>query len=404
MKKFLMLFACGIVAAMLWGCGSDNSTAPPPADPQGAATEVALGNTDLGNGNYAGANQHYQAALTKDPNNNQARLGVAVTDVYLLQNDTEVQSVVDYLDQVPPPVVGNARVMLHSKRVASLLDPAHRSFTPVSEGRAVMRMLTAAVTNPPAISDIQRIIVTKVMPKLQSTQNHLNVIEQASEFVFKLPPAATGLADTLEIDKSDVLLLDSVVNGVQGWLGLVVAYNFDVSNNDFDNVNTDSLLTPGTDWAKLHDGGALALAAAKENLLLVKTRLDQAALSLAGEADDQTDDLVPKTWLDTPEYQDLQDGVTRATNTLAGPVAITVNDYAGQPFAMGLNLGRFFVPAITDLKTKLPDHTFDVYGKPQLVAPITFPDPTINGIFPDMTDARWQQLTGVTGPVARATR
>ena len=65
MKRFLVLVSCVVVAAMIGGCGSKKSTNPVVADTHGAVVEVGLGNTDLGAGNYAGANQHYHAALDK---------------------------------------------------------------------------------------------------------------------------------------------------------------------------------------------------------------------------------------------------------------------------------------------------------------------------------------------------
>ena len=403
MKRSLALALCIVAAAAVAGCGSKKSTNPILADTNGATVEVGLGNADLGAGNYAGANQHYHAALDKDPNNKQARLGVALTDLYLVQNDSEVQNIVSYFNSSPPPAPGKGADVMQRSIVAGL-DPARVSFMPLDEGQALVRMLALATTNPPAISEIQRVIATKVLPKLQSAENHLNVIEQSGDFVFKLPPSATGLADSLEIDNSDVLLLDSVVNGVEGWLGLIVAYNFDVENNDFQNVDAESLLAPGTAWATLHTGGALVLSDAKQNLLLVKTRLDQAAVSLAAETDDQTDDLISNLWLNTATFTTLHDQVAWATSTLEGSVTITVKDRAGQPFDMALYLGRFFVPAIEDLKTKAPDHTFDVNGDPQIVSPITFPDPTINGIFPDMTNDRWRALTGINVIAARTPR
>ena len=128
------------------------------------------------------------------------------------------------------------------------------------------------------------------------------------------------------------------------------------------------------------------------------------AASLAAETDDQSDDLIPQAFLDTQAYQDLQNGVTQVASTLEAAVPISVTDYTGQPFALDLYAGRFFVPAIEDLKTKFPNHTFDVNGDPQLTGPITFPDPTINGIFPDMTNDRWRAVTGLNVMAARTPR
>ena len=85
----------------------------------------------------------------------------------------------------------------------------------------------------------------------------------------------------------------------------------------------------------------------------------------------------------------------------SGPVSTSVDDYLGNPFAIQIDVSRFFSPAIGDLKTKLPALIFSG-GEPDISVPITFTDPQINGIFPDMTNARWQELTGLVNPtVAR---
>lgn len=399
LRRLLLLLAATLALAAL-GCGSSNkSTAP---DPTGAQQEVDAANAALASGDYTAAYNHFQAALAKDPTNTEARFGVALSGVYVVQNDPEIAQVIAYVESELPRNVAPA------PQDRSLSDPLRRlgvmgatprhDFGPRSMGRAMIRVLGQAASDPVALSQVQYLIRTKVMPKLQLAEDHLNVIEAASEFVIQYPPAVTHQPDTIEIDKSDVLLLDAAVNGVQGWLGMLVAYNLDVPNNDFENVNAESLLAEGTAWATLHSGGALQLAAARNDLLTFEIRLAQAAASLGAETDDQSDDVVSAAVLSDPEFQQLLQDAERMSASLQGPVQVEVEDADQQPFTMQLHIGRFFVPAIDDLKTVLPDHVFDSNGDPVLVTPLTFADPTIHGIFPDMTNPRWQQLTGLSAP------
>ena len=124
---------------------------------------------------------------------------------------------------------------------------------------------------------------------------------------------------------------------------------------------------------------------------------------MAAETDDQSDDIIPQSWLTTQGFTDLHDAVAQVYTSLNSPVTITVNDYSMQPMDLQIQIGRFFVPAITDLKPKFPALVF--YGTgPEIAMPITFPDPTINGIFPDMTNVRWRQLTGITAASRLAPR
>jgi len=411
----LAVISTALAFALVLGCGGKSSTEPK-TDPAAAAGEVDAGNTALANGDYAAANEHFKTAIAKDPSNAQAQFGAAVTEVYLLQDDPELQSLAGQFQLFQPgalPVSHGrlARRVAFSQRVESLRSSVVGPYTPGRMGAAVVRTLALAGNEPDSISEIQAIVRTKVMPKLQYAEDRLNAAEAAADFRMFIDPAVTGLPDTLEIDKTELYLLDSVINGVQGWLGILTAYNFDVENSDFEHVNAESLLAPGTTWATLHPYGHLALAQAKNDFETVKARFDAAAAYLANESDDQANDLIPQEWLSTQDYADLADGIDQMYAALTGPILVPARDANDQEFDLQVDLGRFLVPGIDDLKKALPNHTFE-NGELKPVEPITFSTesgyggPTVYGIFPDMTDARWQQLTGLTGPppTLRATR
>jgi hypothetical protein len=397
MKRLLAAVFLTLVLCVV-GCGGSDSGGSPPPDTAGSQSDVTLGMQALANGDYSSANTYFRSAVGKDPSNGQAQFGLALTDVYLLNDDSQVQGAVGGffaragLRQATPL----ARHASAATQVAALRESVTGKYSPRNTAMAAMRMLAFAAEDPESLSKIQHIIKTVVMPRLAEAEIRLGIVEQASEFVMKFPPSVTNLPDTIEIDKGEVYLLDAVVNGVQGWLNIAVAYNFDVENSDYEHVDPESLLAPGTVFGTLNADGAIQLNAARTNFIFVNTRFDQAASFIASETDDQSDDLVPQEWLNTPEYDELTADVDRLYNTLIGPVSVDATDSNQQPFPLLLDLGKFFVPAIGDLKTVLPNHTF-VNGDPVVDNPITFPDPTINGIFPDMTNARWQQLTGQNG-------
>jgi len=401
MKRLIPFVLLAALIAFASGCSK--SSTKPSTDPSGSANDTNQGNQDLANGDYSSANGHYKDAIAKDPSNTSAQFGAAVTEVFLLQDDPEIQGVAGQFDVLQRPVTPvthtrTERAAALSQRIARLRADVGGTYTPGRTGRMTLRMMTLAADHPDSISKIQAIIKTKVLPKLAYAEARLNIIEAASDFVMLIPPVVTDAPDTIEIDKTEVYVLDAVLNNVQGWLGLVVAYNFDVENGDFEHVNAESLFTPGTDWATLNTGGHAELAAAKANFLNVKTRFDDASAYLAAETDDQSNDLIPQEWLTSQDYADLQNGINQIAATLNGAVDVPdVNDANGQPFALQLYLGRFFVPGIDDLKTVFPALTF-TNNEPDIATPITFDDPTIDGIFPDMTNPRWQQLTGLTGP------
>src|ERR1700741_2764170 len=148
MKKLSAALACAALTLALAGCSTD-STNNPGIDPAGAQQAVNQGNAALAAGDYAAANAFYQTAFARDPANTQARFGVAVTDIYVLQNDSEVSSIGDYLETEVP--VGPGSVLAPKSgalgRVQALLNARGHRYTPVSEGRALVRMLTLATTD-----------------------------------------------------------------------------------------------------------------------------------------------------------------------------------------------------------------------------------------------------------------
>lgn len=404
--RLCLVLSLVALAAMisLPGCGSDGDN-PAAPNPGGAVAEVAAGNQALAAGDYAAANAHYRAALVLDPNNREANLGAAVTEVYVLKLDPEVASILDFVEgRVPGPL--RAPIATSAKprdgRAVMLAVINGIRLDPEAGGRAVMGMFRMTAEDPILISDIQRAIKLKLMPRLLFAEARINQLEAFPDLNIVLTPAMTGEPDPIEIDHGDILMLDAALKGLQGWLGMVVAYNFDGAEEG-EYSNAESLLVAGTAFGTLQADGALQLASARSNLLLVDSRLDAAVASIAAETDDQTDDAIPAEKLNAPGFDETMQGVNDVTASLNGAISATVQDYQGADFEIQIDLGKFFTNPITDLKTKLPNHTF-VNGTPVPDDPITLPDPTINLIFPNMTNALWQQLLGPPTPIAARIR
>src|SRR5436190_15872610 len=102
MKRLVPLVLIAGLAAFSAGCSK--SSTKPSTDPAAAQAETNAGNQDLANGDYASANQHYKNAIAKDPGNAQAQFGAAVTEVYLLQDDPDIQGVAGQFGLLQRPV------------------------------------------------------------------------------------------------------------------------------------------------------------------------------------------------------------------------------------------------------------------------------------------------------------
>src|SRR5439155_12596441 len=92
MKRVLSLAAALTLLGLVFGCGSSSKNTAP-ANPVAAQQEVDAGNAALAAGDYATANTHFKNAIAQNPGNSQAQFGAAVTEVYLLQSDPDVQAV-----------------------------------------------------------------------------------------------------------------------------------------------------------------------------------------------------------------------------------------------------------------------------------------------------------------------
>ena len=399
------------------GCGSDSTkkVVGPPGDP---AAELTAAFTALQNNDIAGANLHFKNALALNPNNGQANLGAAVTDVALLSEDSDVQELIDLLDSASSQIPLAGRVPLRSARMPALAPvrpespraaalrhvgvPLSSRFDVLTSGRRLFGFMTMSSISPGQISHLQQIVRTKVLPKLAYIEARLNVVETLVGFTMLLPTNVTGLSYELEIDTGDVLVLDAAVNLVQGTAEFLVAYNADLPS--YDHVNVESLFTsPNVDFATLNPDGQVELSSARLDWLTAISSMDLAVTSILAETDPQDDDLIMPDTFGTPgDIANLRDQLARLDDGLSGPVYVRFTNTYGAPDSVRVDASEFFTNPIQDLKDYAPDHTFKLAHELVPDDPPNFPDPTFHGILPGMTNDRIRFLLGVP-PVTVAT-
>ena len=393
MRRFLAVVFVAALAFASASCGKSSSSINP------AAAEAAAnaGDAALANGDVAAANAHYKDALGKDPSNSHANLGAAVTETALLQEDAGVDSLLTFLGDIPLPVAAARPGIARPSRMLSTLGMTPRlGFDPLSNGRGLAKLFILTAQDPALLSWFQAVVLNRILPRLQYAEDRLAVIETHPNFTYIVPPDVSGAPSPYEVDLGEVLALDAMINSIQGVLGVLVAYNFDTPAGK----TQEELLAPASAFGTLWAGGAARLAAARLNLLNAHTRFLAMAAFITAETDDQTDDVIPKAALDTPEFLDLQTGFDDVHTALTSTVTVTgVEAYDLTLHDVDLAVSAFFTNPIADFKTKLPPLTFDVTtGDPMTSDPITFPDPAFNGIFPTMTNAKWYELIGPLNP------
>ncbi len=396
----------------LFGCGSDSGKkVAGPVTPGDPTAELTAAYDALSSGDVAQANLHFKNALSIDPSNGAANLGVAVTEVSLLDQDPEVGQIFDLLGDALQTVNLSARRpesapparLLRAPRLRTALAaalqrmgvPAASRYDLRSSGRLLMGFLLRAAADPPPISAMQRTLRLKVLPKLDYVEARLNAIEALPAFSVMLPPRVTGLATDLEIDEGDVLVLDALVNLAQGTSRVLISYDVDVPSYNF--VNAESLFTtPGSDFGTLFPDGSTQLAGARQDWFTAVSTMNQAVTSILSETDDQSDDLIPASAFGTAsDIAGLREQLAQLGQALNGAVYVRFDNSYGMPDSVQVDAKVFFTNPIPDLKAVMPDHTFDAQHQFVADVPVNFPDPTFHGVLPGMTNDRLRFILGI---------
>lgn len=398
MRILIVLAICALMSVVT-GCGSSDK-ATSSVDPGGAELLAQQGDQALLDGDYSTANARYKSALAKDPSHERANLGAAVTELALLESDPEITPYVEPLLPVPQRGVNLLRGPAPT-RASALVN--RQQYGPMLVGRVMGRALMQGSSDPLVLSEIQDVIRRRVLPRLIYAEARLERLELDPGFQLLLSPEMTGAPDTIEVDLGEIRMLDAFVNVVEGWLGIAVAYNFDFPEPS-ELVPLDSLLANGTAFGKLTSGGAANLSAARIDFITAQSELHAAADYIAAETDDQANDAIPLAAIQDPDFDAVLAEFDNVYESLTGPVDVVVQDYTGADMTIQVQMANFFTTPIADWKAKLPNHTFDAgTGEPIVTNPVTFPDPKFNNIFPNLTNAIWQQLIGPVSSPAMAT-
>ncbi len=394
-----------IVLALMAGCGRKTSSDGGDYDPDRAEQLVAEANQAAEEGDWAKADSLYKEALKYDSNNTDANFGVGLSQTILLKEDPEIEEIINLIESwlsgeepVPPK-----RFDLWGKKVGkgkfSYEIPSVASFP---KGMySFMKFVTDTI---PAISDIQQIIDDRIIPVINYVLGRFEFLEAYPDFHFYITPGigegidTNIVIDSIEIDVGDIYVADAGLRTIRAVLRVFTAYNFDVNYDSLLNEITcttyvRTLIDGNNPFFTLKVDGASKMSNSRGDLLTGIEKVRSGVMSIQAETDDQDDDLIPKMSHD--EYEAFMSGLDTATTVLTVPYSVTVYDTAGVEMPITLDVKRFFLNPIVDWKAKLPEHHWD-WDEGGFIpnSPLTFPDPTFNGIFPGMTNLDWQRLIG----------
>jgi hypothetical protein len=367
-----------------FSCTSDNgATEPGGNDPEGAKSDVELANQALADVLYAMINSDgselmqdidfsdpfvlYTSAFSKDPANQDANFGLALTGMFMM---TLEQQVNDAFEEWQSYLEGNEPFQVPLGQSASGLNlgfpTSLNSFSihNIDLAKSIVGMHRIALIDAPKISTIQNIFEIFLLPKLNDALSKLDFIDDNPQYVFTVTPKMQGdlMADPLELDLTEIYALQVSLHMLKVVVDMAVAYDLDFTS--FDSLGIIEALSPGSNFLMVRNSGT-SLADAKISLLTAITKLESGIAFLRKETDSQDDDIIK---LDPGNGDDADlDSILAYTDEarefLNTGLTFTENWDGNENTPdeeLTIHLGKYFDSPVQDLKSLFPDYTVSV--------------------------------------------
>ncbi|MBU1026162.1 MAG: hypothetical protein KKA31_00360 [Candidatus Margulisbacteria bacterium] len=356
----VLMAAILIVFSLISGCSNLLQQA-------GDKSSLEVANDKLAAGDLDGAYADYQAILAADPTNAEANLGVAVLEVMSLAVDDETRSLASAMGLTLPDSLNDLYNEFASPETSSALALTLKAANLKAAGTSFISISTLEGVT---VSQIQAYLRNSVIPRINQALARLAIVESNSDFQYMLPADLTGAETDLEIDLTEIYLLDAIGNALKGICYHLIAYNLDYStSNPFLETGFGTLETDG---AADMENARLALVAAAEKSI--------AALNFnAAETDDQSNDVLPQ--MDSADLTQILAIVGKIKDSLqSGEQTIEITE----TYSLAVNLKTYFMSPIADLK----DYYFQDENDNSTIDAGDFPtgyDFTVNGLLPGLT-------------------
>jgi len=406
------------------GCNqTDDAPTGPTTDPTGSAvksqqayesleivfTQWADGNfqnaSDFDALNFKTANNLYKEAINLDPDNKDAHLGAAITEILCVYADTSVNRIVKQWESFGDSQSDNPNPL--PIKNAGLLSSTSQMVVPVNEmAKNLLKIYTVAKVDPPLISDMQRIIRDAFLPRINYAIEQLGFVENADSFKFRVSGKMQGDSKLAPVYlySTEFMITDAMLQGVKSMLEGFLVYKFDLADYKQATLvaalqqNSTSFFYLASDGATHSQNAKAAINNMIDKMLTGITKLE----TVSGHQSDA----VIKIGNDGLKQADL-DTAKKYLNKMKTSMnsAITVHlDNVGTdetPMDIQVYLGKFFDNPVTNPKASfLPAYTVTASGTEDInfkfnaetYAEFNFPDPTFGGVFPGMNNDNMKKL------------
>ncbi len=357
--------------------------------------------SDLETYSFAGARDDFREALDLNPANQRAALGLAMCSVFVMEDDPDLVQLAkdweawDEANKPGPHLTAMSRAFVWP-RATLPLDLPGRSLDRFRSPHAwLAAAVPAADDDPPTPAANQAVLRTVIEPALKEALAALASVTDPT-FTFTITPRMQGEnaneADPKELDQTEIHLVRAGLETALAGVDVALAYRMEPSPYGADGL--DAALAPGSTFLKLAADGASRLADARQRLMRAADDLSGGIDFLEDETDSQIDDIIKYDrtgskggYADAEDLQNARDFLADFKASLQGPREVT-EDFGLGEVTVQIDLSRFFLDPIPDLKALAPDYitgngsfrwTATSYGA------WVFPDPTVHGILPGMT-------------------
>jgi len=310
----------------------------------------------------------YSSAVAHDPGNPDANFGVAFTGFLMISQDQALQDMLlnweNYFNANEPFAV-NETVARRGYGMPFTVDGIMIPIAPMVE--LPLSMAKMSLDYVPQFSEFQAIVAGSFLPVIQQSIAALEEVDDDPTYVFEVSPSMQGdaEADPIELDMTEIYLIEAGLYALDGLLNTVVAYNFDFVSHDAEGIMQE--LSQGSDFATLKSDGAQLLSGAYASAITAFDKVDMSLDFLEAETDEQSNDLIQILEID--DYDDIRAGLDDARSALQGPTTFHYSywedvynngNWVGEievEDSVDVDISQFFLNPIADFKALLPPYT-----------------------------------------------
>jgi len=356
--------------------------------------------------NFKTANTLYKEAIALDPDNKDAHIGAAITEILCVYSDTAVNRIVKQWESFGKSNSNNNTVSTTALKNAALLTSTSQMVVPINEmAKNLLKIYTVAKVDPPLISDMQRVVRDAFLPRINYAIDQLSTVENADSFYFRVSGKMQGDQNlaAVYLSSTEFMLTGALLQGVKSMLEGMLVYKFDLTNYQQASLIA-ALSQSSTSFFYLASDGTERAKNAKAsiNLMIDKLLLGITKLETSGKRANAAikigNDGLRQADLDTAKKY-----LNKMKTSMSSAITVHLDNVGTDKIPMDIQvfLGKFFDAPVANPKAAfLPAYTVTASGTDGIqfkfnahtYAEFQFPDATFGGIFPGMTSDKMKTL------------